>query len=424
MPSNPSISSLFDWSEHPPGPVVLATKAADIFVSPFLGNWRSYFPSGWSWVQHEYDVGSCAHFFRPMVTYGDYVTENSLDYYSSSALYSYAFETDSTSLGLLTTPTSIFVLFVLVMLLRTIKSILLPYFSSIGRRAGRHTHGKEWEQHNEVRILKFGEYVFRLLYHFIISVYGIYAFSSKMWWDERRGGTSNLFLGFPFHPIEPDMAWYYLIQSAYNLEAFISLFELSVDVKFATPSSKTWYLPITISWSPDVRGDFREMGIHHIVTNMLVLGSSFFRLTRVGSMVFMVHDISDVPVDLSKLANFLKWKAATAACFAAMVLLWLIFRLGMLPFVILRSAINEGHLILETGEAPVDCFVVYRSFFILLLISIVMLHAAWFSMFIRMGYILIFKGEAHDLSEHKKGEDQAVLPDATNSCNGGKQKGD
>ena len=413
MPSNPPVSSTFDWSEHPPGPVVLLIKTLDILFDPFLSNWRSLVPENWSWVQHEYNVASCAHFFRPMVTYGDYVAENSLDYYNTSSLYSYAFQTDSTSLGLLTTPTSIFVLCVLVMMFRTTKAFLLPFFSSLGRRAGRHTHGMEWEKHNEIRIQKFGEYVFRLLYHFIISVYGIYTFSDKIWWDESRGGTANLFLGFPFHPIEPDMAWYYLIQSAYNLEALISLFELSIEVKVVKPSSESLFLPLTIGWSPSVRGDFREMCIHHIVTNMLIIGSSFFRLTRIGSMVFMVHDISDVPVDLSKLANFLKWKAATAAGFGTMVLCWLVLRLGMLPFVILRASINDGHLVLETGEAPLDCFVVYRSFFILLLFTIVMLHAAWFTMFIQMGYMLIFKGEAHDLSEHKKGEEQTVVPNKT-----------
>jgi hypothetical protein len=409
MPTNPPISSTFDWAEHPPGPFILGAKALDIFLSPVVGEWRSIVPDNWSWVQHKYDVASCTHFLLPMLTYGDYVANNSLDYYSFSSLYSYAFKTESTSLGVVTTPTSMIVLFILVMCFRLANATLLPFFSSIGRRAGRHTHGLEWEKNNEIRIQKFGEYVFRLLYHFIIAVYGVYTFTDKIWWDETRGGTANLFLGFPFHPVEADMAWYYLIQSAYNLEAFIHLFELSFQVKFLLPSAKTYFLPFSVSWSPTVRGDFREMCIHHIVTNMLVIGSSFFRLTRIGSMVFMVHDLSDIPVDLSKLANFLKWKAATAACFATMVLFWLIFRLGMLPFVILKSSIYDGHLVLETGVTPLDCFVVYRSFFVALLIAIVMLHAAWFSMFIQMGYLLIFKGETHDLSEHKKGEDQSIV---------------
>jgi hypothetical protein len=408
MSSAPPIASVFDWANYPPQAVVLATKAVDLVVSPLMPGWRSSFPSEWSWVQREYDIGTCTNILYPLLTYSDHVANNSLDYYSFSSFYNYAFETDSTALGIVTTPTSMIALVCLVLLLRTIKAVLLPYFSSIGRRAGRHTHGLEWEKHNEIRILKFGEYVFRLLYHFIISAYGIYAFANKLWW-QSSGGTKHLFLGFPFHPIEPGMAWYYLIQSAYNLEALLSLLEISFDVQWTTPSLK-YLLPISVSWSSTVRGDFSEMLMHHVVTNLLVIGSSFFRFCRIGSMVFMVHDISDVPVDLSKLANFLKWKTATSVCFVSMVLLWLIFRLTILPFVILKSTIYESHLVLETGQATQDCYVVYQSLFVLLLSLIILLHALWFSMFIRMGYILVFKGEAHDLSEHKKGEDQTMVP--------------
>ena len=44
-------------------------------------------------------------------------------------------------------------------------------------------------------------------------------------------------------------------------------------------------------------------------------------------------------------------------------------------------------------------------------------------MFLQMGYILIFKGEAHDLSEHKKGEDQNLVPGKVNgTANGNHQK--
>jgi hypothetical protein len=411
----------FDWSDHPSGPVVLITKVIDIILGPFVGSsWRNSFPSNWSWIQQQYDVSICTTIFRPLLTYGDYIAESSLNYYSFSSLYSYAFQTNSTSLGILTSYEALLVLFFLVMIFHFSKAILIPIFSSIGRRAGRATHGLEWELYNEIRIQKFGEYVFRLLYHFLIATYGISYFSDKIWWDESRGGTIYLFLGFPFHPVEPDMAWYYLIQSAYNLEALIHLIQLSFKITIQTPSRKTFYMPITITWSSTVRGDFREMCIHHIVTNMLIIGSSFFRLTRIGSMVFMVHDISDIPVDMSKLANFLKWKVATAICFGIMVLFWLIFRLGMLPFSIVRASLFESHLVLETGETPLACFIVYRSFFILLLILIIALHAAWFGMFIRMGYYLVFKGETHDLSEHKTGEDQTLIPNS--SSEGSKNK--
>lgn len=404
-------SAHFSWSDHPPQTVVLFTTFIDLLCYPLTSNWRAYVPSDWSWIQREYNASSCLGYPPPILTYADYVANNSLDFFSFSSIYSYAFETDSTALGLLTSPTSMIVLFFLVMALRSIKAILLPYFSSIGRSAGRKTHGVEWEQHNEIRILKFGEYVFRLIYHSCISIYGVVAFRDKVWWDPERGGTANLYMGFPFHPIEPGMAWYYLIQCAYNLEALISLVELSFTFSFCMPSTQSYFLPVTIAWKPTVRGDFREMCIHHVVTNILVIGSSFLRFTRIGSMVFMVHDLSDIPVDFSKLANFLKWKAATAMCFLTMVLCWLYFRLGILPFTIVRSVLTQSQHVLDPpSDVPHDCYVVYQGLFKVLLMLIVLLHTLWFWMFIQMGYYLVFKGETHDLSEHKKGEDQKAVP--------------
>ena len=52
--------------------------------------------------------------------------------------------------------------------------------------------------------------------------------------------------------------------------------------------------------------------------------------------------------------------------------------------------------------------------------AIILLHVLWFTMFLRMGYILVFKGEDHDLSEHKKGEQQNGTPHALTSS--GKNK--
>jgi hypothetical protein len=357
-----------------------------------------------------------------LLSYQDFVEQQqqlsgstTATYWSLQSLYQYAFETESTALGNLGTPTAFLVLIVMVLLMRALKSVVLPFFSSLGRRAGRQTHGPDWEAANEVRIVKFGEYVFRLLYHTSISVYGVYYFSDKEWW--APGGTVSLFHGFPHHPVQPGMQWYYLFQAAYNLDAFCSLLELSVYLKWQSPrksttakatSAKRWSWPVRIAWRESVRGDFQEMAIHHCVTNALVIFSSWFRLTRIGSMVFMVHDVSDVPVDLSKLANFLKWKTATAVGFFIMVLVWMMTRLYILPFTIYRSTLTESHYILATGRIPPVLYAFYRPIPYVGLGLLILLHAAWFAMFVRMGYLLVFKNETHDLSEHKQGESQQI----------------
>jgi hypothetical protein len=219
--------------------------------------------------------------------------------------------------------------------------------------------------------------VFRLLYHFSISLFGIWYFWDKLWWDKSKGGTQILWLGYPNHPIEVGMTWYYLVQSAYNVEALISLVSISFVFKIQNPFwpvKEKIRCPITISWSPKCRGDFREMAIHHIITNMLVIGSSHLRFTRIGSMVFLVHDISDVTVDLSKLANFVKWKLGTVIFFVSMVIFWAITRLGILPFVIFKSILIDSQMMTLCGLMHPLMFRTYHFVFTTLVGSIILLH--------------------------------------------------
>jgi len=273
----------------PPAPIVWTYNAVDFVCEQvgFCEHWRDYLNiphDAWPLGQ-DYRVPSVTTFFPKLLSYPDFRTQIPATTSTVDAVYQYAFETPSTELGDLTTPTAWPVLLGLVFLLRLVKSVLCPYFSGVGRRAAIRTHGEAWTVDNQVRITKFGEYVFRLLYHSVISIYGLVYFYDKEWW--QAGNSRSLFSKFPFHEIEPGMAWYYLLQSAYNLDAFYSLLELSFVVKFRSIQSSTkvgrWQLPVLIDWSPTVRGDFREMAVHHVVTNVLIMGSSAFRFTRIGS---------------------------------------------------------------------------------------------------------------------------------------------
>lgn len=399
------MNGLDDLSGYPPAPVTWAYNALDTICEPLgCGPWRKLLPSrlteSGAWFSEQFRLGPVTALLPKLTTYDEFL-EATGSTPSAQSLAQFAFETPSTSLADLTTPSSLLTLFVLVMILRLVKAILLPFFSDLGRKAARHTHGPTWEKTNEIRIVKFGEYVFRLLFHSCISLAGIYYFWDKEWWT--AGGTPSLFLKYPHQEIAPGMVWYYLVQSAYNIDAMVSLLEMSFEVQ----PNPNGIIPATLGWSKSVRGDFREMFIHHVVTNLLIIGSSFFRFTRVGSMVFLVHDISDVPVDLSKLANFLKWKTTTALCFAAMVFVWCLTRLGALPFVIYKSLIYESWMVCQSGVIDPIYYIHYKPFFVVLVGLLIVLHLAWFTMFLQMGWVLVSKGEAHDLSEHKKGEHQA-----------------
>lgn len=389
--SNLIVDGKFDLSPYPPAPVLWLTNLLDV-ISPF--DWRLALSVQNKWLLAR--VPSLSRSLPPLLTFEAFHQIRGQEWSSlPTSLYVFCFETSSTALGDLTTTPSCMVLLLLVLTIRLLKAVLMPLFCKLGKLAARQTHGDEWAELNPVRIAKFGEYVFRLLYHTSISLYGLFMFYDKEWW--ASGGTRSLFQGFPFHPIEPHMAWYYLMQSAYNLDALVSLIEISFVISWSARR-----IP-SITWSPSVRGDFREMCIHHVVTNLLVIGSSFCRLTRIGSMVFLVHDLSDIPVDCSKLANFVKYKKTTIACFIAMVLVWLATRLYVLPFTIYYAALTQSHYVIERGLSPL-LYICYRHFFYGLLAFLILLHLSWFGMFLRIFYAMVHKNEVHDYSEHKSGE--------------------
>lgn len=386
--NNNSISSQYYKEiekKFPSGPILLLCKILD--MTPILSSydWRSYLPFRMGEAPDgifSHRIGLLSEYFPKLKSYNEV----------PGGIKEFLFES-STFLGDLTLPMTQGVLFVLVIFLCLLKSLLLPMFESLGKSLASETHGKGWVRNNPEKITKFGEYCFRLLYHSLISVYGLWYFSSKSWWDSANGGTKNLWNDWPNQPIEPGMTWFYLIQAAYNIQALLSLLTLSLEFRVQSSS--------LVVWSDRVRGDFREMVIHHIVTNSLIFLSSFYRLHRVGSMIYLVHDVSDVPVDLSKLANFMKWRTSTLICFIIMVIVWVITRLGIFPFVIYRSALFETFIMMEYGLHPYFYYA-YRFPLYILMGAMIALHFAWFLMFIRMGFHFCFIGKIHDFSEHKK----------------------
>jgi TLC domain len=266
-----------------------------------------------TWLSIQHKIPEITGYKPILLTFDQY---SLTQHQHGSSLFSYihtwfkfAFYTDSTSLGELTSPIALIVVLCCVFpVLRVVKSMLIPYFSKVGSAIAYKTHGQAWIDENQIRIQKFGEYVFRLLFHSSISIYGIYFFRNAIWWSNNENSTMEVFRGYPHHAVTPCMAWYYILQSAYNFDAMITLLQMSFTVHFRSflrqqprrsqPSIKQKEIrsplqfPISIKWSSTVRGDFQEMFVHHIITNGLVIGSSMLRLTRIGSMVFLIHDIS------------------------------------------------------------------------------------------------------------------------------------
>lgn len=399
-------------SHLPPWITMPIALGMDMLCTPFMcrDKWRDLLPYGLgqegNWFSQEFNTYDMLGWYErvdPYLSLEDFHRQRGFDSDAQGwlqSLYEYMFWTPSTHMANMMTPIALCTLLVLVLIIRFIKSLCMPRFQNTGRQWAMKAHGEEWLQieANQERITKFGEYIFRLCYHSFVALWGFYLFWNAAWWNPDQGGTINLFTAHQGAESQPGMIWYYLIQGAYNAEAMIGLLETSFEMKYSS-SKKQSGMPVSIGWAASVRSDFTEMMVHHVVTNALVFLSSYFRHQRIGSMVFWMHDISDVPVDLAKLANFVKWKTATVAAFFTLCIVWIITRLYAFPFIIWKAAFSQSIHMHALQGIPLHYLYLMHPVFTYLLGMLILLHCFWFAMFIKMGYVLVTTGKAADYSE-------------------------
>ena len=63
------------------------------------------------------------------------------------------------------------------------------------------------------------------------------------------------------------------------------------------------------------------------------------RYARIGSIVMLLHDPSDIFLEAAKLASYAGAEAPSTLLFTALLLTWCSLRLGLLPFWVIRSAL-------------------------------------------------------------------------------------
>ena len=389
------------------------------------GGWRSLVANSWGYAELvTFPHGKLSHsFYSTLGRYGDIIKADvTYDKYmdginSGSSLsttlnsyYNFAFQTSTTTLCDLTHPLALCVLFILVVFFRIITKLALSKLTKIGHDLGEARHGKEWSNKNAERIIKFGENVYILISRTVFSMYGLLYFYDKPWWKNSMGGTRNLWEGHPNHPVEPGMAWYYLLQCAKHVEELVTIIEMSFTFELVNPLSLLtkqsmksnegqvffWTPLFQVKWSRTVRGDTHVLMAHHVVTIALIFFSSLYRFTRVGSMILLVHDMSENPVQMSKIANFFKMKATTVFLVISMLVVWIASRLIIFPFVICKSVWYESYeYMVLMGTLDPAAYEAYYLPFYISLGFLIYLHIIWFSALLKIGWKIVSTEEGH-----------------------------
>eukprot|EP00040_Diaphanoeca_grandis_P021463 m.114403 g.114403 ORF g.114403 m.114403 type:complete len:378 (-) comp28346_c1_seq1:401-1534(-) len=200
--------------------------------------------------------------------------------------------------------------------------------------------------------------------------------------------------------------------------------------------------------------DYFLMYAHHVVTIFLISFSWDFQYIRIGLLVLICHDSSDIVCDLLKMFNYMQLEGPrglflTEIAFVTNLFTWAYIRLWIYPRYVVYSAWYESRYVLSRqvwidegggekygfdADGNFDFFrsvqyeifpkAVPMGFFLPALLSVLaVMHVFWFMLFLRMLYRMIVTS-AHEAgaSEYEGDSDDSSTEEDDKNTNNKKEK--
>lgn len=220
---------------------------------------------------------------------------------------------------------------------------------------------------------KFRESSWQLLFYSTFFIYGVVVL-----WNKPYTWTTRLcWENWPHQHVPREIYWYYVTELAFY-----------------------WSLIFTLFWDHK-RKDFTEMMVHHVATIVLMYFSWILNFVRVGSLVLLVHDAADSWLSLAKMSVYLKKETATDVFFGIFLLVWVISRLIIYPYVVLYCTTVEPYYIIDTTFGG-------HIFFNIFLYILQILHILWSYMIFRIVINKIIQGRIRDVrSDSEESEEES-----------------
>ncbi|XP_077985242.1 ceramide synthase 6-like [Glandiceps talaboti] len=221
---------------------------------------------------------------------------------------------------------------------------------------------------------KFSESSWRFLFYLLATTYALYNLKNEDWfWDSKL-----CWYGYPKHQLTDQLEIYYMVELSFFWTLLFSQF---FDVK---------------------RKDFLEMFVHHVVSTMLIIFSWTVNFLRIGAIVLVIHDCSDVFLEAAKMANYAKSQKLCDSLFMLFAVLFFITRLIIYPCHVLKSVAFEIRVIMApTTPSPLSI-----SMFTSLLLILQLLHVFWFYTIVRMIFKALGSGKVE--RDGRSDEEQSI----------------
>uniref|UniRef100_A0A7S3GZQ1 TLC domain-containing protein n=1 Tax=Spumella elongata TaxID=89044 RepID=A0A7S3GZQ1_9STRA len=255
--------------------------------------------------------------------------------------------------------------------------------------------------------LEFRQRIFFFVEHVLFTIWGficvIYYPGNSSWYY-----TPRLCWVYPPHMPSESFHYYYIAKCGTHLEDVLyRMYENFVrppalqSIVVSDSSSQTGRLESKPengnrpNSQPDVM-----MDIHHYATALLCLLSYASGYYHIGSLLMLIHDASDIPLDLLKIGMTLNWDILTYASYAVTLVAWAYFRLYYLAVLLYSLVFDTTTSFIFPCEGSWENATCARgmymemSVYVLLIGSLWVLHLLWFRKMLRKGYKLIVGGES------------------------------
>ncbi|XP_075436281.1 ceramide synthase 6-like isoform X2 [Ascaphus truei] len=201
---------------------------------------------------------------------------------------------------------------------------------------------------------KFCESMWRCLFYTWAVLYAWNYISKTNWiWDGRECWKDN-----PSYVISTEEYVHYMVELAFYGSLVFSQF---LDIK---------------------RKDFLIMFVHHNATILLIAGSYYHNMTRIGALTMLYHDIADIVLEAGKISNYVRCQTLCNALFVVFAVVFMITRLIILPLRCGKPVIFDS----EVALAGTGAWKYYTALTILMLA----LHIYW-SLFICSMVVKVYR---------------------------------
>ncbi|XP_059652877.1 ceramide synthase LOH2-like [Cornus florida] len=199
----------------------------------------------------------------------------------------------------------------------------------------------------QAKLVKCVESMWKLTYYAIVEACILTFIYHEPWFRDIK----EHFRGWPNQDLTPPVRLYYICQCGFYAYSIVAL----------------------LMWETR-RKDFSVMMSHHVITVFLIGYSYISRFFRIGSVILALHDGSDVFMEAAKVFKYSEKELGASVCFGLFAISWLILRLIIFPFWIIRSTSYYMRDFLRLSEVyPMIIYYVFNT----MLLTLLVFHIYW-----------------------------------------------